>query len=78
MKALWVGSFEAQLPDGTRLIPGETIADIPAGEAEESANWEPVGKKKAKQKAGKKSNEPATEAAPATESADDTTEGAES
>jgi hypothetical protein len=42
VKALWVGPYEAQLPDGRVLVPGETVVDIGAGEASESDHWEPV------------------------------------
>lgn len=43
VEATWVAPFEASLPDGTVLVPGETKAEIPAGEAEASDNWS-VGK----------------------------------
>jgi hypothetical protein len=46
VKARWVGTYEAQLTDGTVLVPGETVAEIPPGEAEASDNWEVVGKRK--------------------------------
>jgi len=39
VKALWVAGYEASLPDGTVLVPNETVAEIPAGEAEVSDNW---------------------------------------
>lgn len=42
VKALWVGPFEAQVPDGTVLIPGETVYEVTAGEAEQSAYWQPL------------------------------------
>lgn len=43
VKAQWVAPYEAQLPDGTVLIPGETVAEIGEGEARGSDNWKPVG-----------------------------------
>lgn len=43
VKARWIGPFEADLPDGTHLVPGETVVEIPAGEAESSAHWEAQG-----------------------------------
>jgi len=46
VQAKWVGPFEAvaTLEDGSSvtLVPGETIIEISAGEAEESAFWQPV------------------------------------
>lgn len=54
VKALWVGPFEAELPDGTKLVPRETVVEIPVGEAEESDYWEPV---KAKGKAKNEKSE---------------------
>lgn len=47
-KALWVAGFPAVLPDGTQLVPGETVVEIPRGEAEQSAHWRPVGSRKPK------------------------------
>lgn len=47
VSATWVGPFEGRTPDGTALIPGETVVEVPAGEAEESAFWRPNGGKKA-------------------------------
>lgn len=41
VNARWVAGYRAQLPDGTQLVPGETVAAVPAGEAAESANWQP-------------------------------------
>jgi hypothetical protein len=41
-KALYVGEGGNFLTDGTPLIPGETIALVPAGEAEASDLWQPV------------------------------------
>lgn len=49
VKARWVGAFEAELPDGTVLVPHETVAEISAGEAQESDHWQPVGSKKGRQ-----------------------------
>lgn len=46
VNARWVGTCEAQLADGTILVPGETIVKIPEPEAQASANWEPVGRGK--------------------------------
>lgn len=39
VKALWVAGYEASLPDGTVLVPNETVVEIPAGEADASDNW---------------------------------------
>lgn len=39
-KALWIGPYEADLPDGTHLVPGETVVEVSAGEAEASDHWE--------------------------------------
>lgn len=41
-KARWIAHYEAQLTDGTVLVPGETVVEIPKAEAEESDNWQPV------------------------------------
>ena len=45
VNARWVAPFEAQLPDGTPLIPGETVVPVPADEAKDSDHWEPTGGK---------------------------------
>ena len=42
VKAKWVGPYEAELPDGTPLIPGETLVELGGDEAEASDNWEIV------------------------------------
>ena len=39
VEATWVAGYEASLPDGTVLVPNETVVEIPAGEAEASDNW---------------------------------------
>lgn len=41
--AKWVAPYEAQLPDGSTLIPGESVVKVPEGEAQSSDNWQPVG-----------------------------------
>jgi hypothetical protein len=41
-KALYVGEAGNCLADGTPLIPGETIAEVPKAEAEGSELWQPV------------------------------------
>lgn len=47
VKARWVCPTESELVDGTVLVPGETVVEIPEGEAEASDNWEIVsGKRK--------------------------------
>ena len=43
VNAKWVGPYEAQLPDGTVLVPGETVVEIGEGEARASDNWQPTG-----------------------------------
>lgn len=48
VKAKWVGTYEAELPDGTQLVPGETVVEIGRDEAESSDNWEPVKGKSSK------------------------------
>ena len=58
VKAKWVASYEAELPDGTALVPGETIVEISKDEAEVSDNWEV-----AKSKAAKKADAPVAGAA---------------
>jgi hypothetical protein len=49
VNAKWVAGYPAILTrdDGTevQLVPGETVVEIPKGEAQESGNWEPVGGK---------------------------------
>ncbi len=40
IKARWVAGFPAVMADGTQLVPGETVAKIPAEEANASDNWE--------------------------------------
>jgi hypothetical protein len=40
VKARWVASYEAQLPNGTVLAPGETVVEIGEHEALASSNWE--------------------------------------
>lgn len=42
VKARWVAGFTAELPDKTTLVPGVTVADIPADEAKNSDHWQPV------------------------------------
>lgn len=44
--ALWVAGFEAILPDGTVLVPNETVYDIGAAEARDSDHWRPQSAKK--------------------------------
>lgn len=46
VEATWVGTYRARLEDGTELIPGETVVEISAGEAEESEHWRPKAKGK--------------------------------
>jgi hypothetical protein len=49
VKARWVASYKAELPDGTELVPDETVVeDLPRAEAEDSDNWELVGGTKKK------------------------------
>jgi hypothetical protein len=49
VKARWVASYKAELPDGTELVPGETVVEgLPRAEAEDSDNWELVGGSKKK------------------------------
>lgn len=43
VKATWVAPFVGELPDGTQLIPNETVVEIPAGEAEASDHWRAAG-----------------------------------
>lgn len=43
VKATWVGPFEAELSDGTHCVPGETVVEIGAAEAEASDHWETKG-----------------------------------
>ena len=38
--ALWVAGFTAELPDKTQLVPGQTVARIPRGEALGSDHWQ--------------------------------------
>lgn len=42
VSARWVAPYVAQLLDGTVLVPGETVVEIPEGEARESDNWAPA------------------------------------
>ncbi len=58
VSATWVAGYRAQLPDGTELEPGVTVADIPASEAKTSGNWKPV---KAPKPSGDASDVPSTE-----------------
>lgn len=39
--ARWVHASECVLPDGTRLVPHETVVEIPAAELQ-SSHWEAV------------------------------------
>lgn len=48
VNAKWVAGFQAELPDKTVLIPGETVVAIPESEAQDSENWEVQGGKVAK------------------------------
>lgn len=41
VRARWVGPFVGLL-DRQHLIPGESVAEVPAQEANESDWWEPV------------------------------------
>jgi hypothetical protein len=43
-KALYVGEAGNCLSDGTALIPGETVCEVPKAEAQASDLWEPVAK----------------------------------
>lgn len=43
-KAMYVGEAGNCLSDGTPLIPGETICEVPQAEAEASELWDPVAK----------------------------------
>lgn len=43
VQAKWVAGFEAQLSNGTILVPGETVVELSRGEAEGSDNWEVQG-----------------------------------
>lgn len=40
--AKWVGPYRAALPDGTELIPGESVVKVPEPEVKASENWQPV------------------------------------
>lgn len=42
IRATWTGPAGCKLPDGTELVPGETVAEVSAGEARISENWQPV------------------------------------
>lgn len=42
VEALWVGSYEAEVPGGAILTPGVSTLVIPEGEAIESDNWRVV------------------------------------
>ncbi len=46
MKARWCRLYPVQLPDGTVVGLGDE-ALISKGEAQQSDNWEPIGKPKA-------------------------------
>jgi hypothetical protein len=46
--ALWIGSHVAELPDRTRLTPGESTYRVPRAEAEASENWQIVDPPKPK------------------------------
>jgi hypothetical protein len=43
-KALYVGEAGNCLADGTPLISGETVCEVPKAEAEGSELWSPVAK----------------------------------
>lgn len=49
--ALWVGRPAFHPPSGTHLIPGETVLRVPATEAEQSDNWQPLPAAKPRGKA---------------------------
>jgi hypothetical protein len=59
VEALWVAPFEAQLADGTVLVPNETTARVPEGEAKASDHWKPVGAAGAAKGRDEKVKEPA-------------------
>ena len=40
--ARWQGPHRGRLPDGTDLVPGETVVQVPRAEAMESDHWEVV------------------------------------
>jgi hypothetical protein len=42
--ATWNGPWGYTLPDGTLLIPGETVRQVPQFQANDDPYWEPVGK----------------------------------
>lgn len=52
VKARWVGPAGRALIDGTKLVPGETVAQITAYELENSKHWEPAGGAKKADKDG--------------------------
>lgn len=41
VQAKWVAGYEAVLPDGTVLQPGDTY-ELPEDEAKASDNWQPA------------------------------------
>jgi hypothetical protein len=43
-KALYVGEGGNCLSDGTPLIPGVTVCEVPQSEAEASELWQPVAR----------------------------------
>lgn len=40
--ATWRGPWGYVLPDGTALIPGETVKQVPEFQANDDDYWEPV------------------------------------
>lgn len=55
ISAVWVGPAGQVLYDGTPLVPGETVVEIGAFEAE-SNHWQPVAKTGGKQKSDPESD----------------------
>lgn len=46
--ATWIGPWGFKLPDGTNLIPNETVCPMPAFQVEGDPYWERVAPRKAK------------------------------
>lgn len=40
--AKWIGPWGYKLPDGTELIPGETVRPVPEDQANDDPYWSPV------------------------------------
>lgn len=72
VQAVWCGGAGFELSDGTALVPGETVVELPASHAEDP-KWQPV-KPKAKRSGKAKAKKDEVVKAPDAEAAAEVSE----